>query len=166
MSPRPRRLLPPAAGRSPVERIEMEQFARRLHTAMTAKGLTNSDLARLVWGETTDKKGYTVARNRDRISVYLRAEALPEPATLEKIAAALGLTKEDLAPELAAAAIDREKPELAMTMVAGHPDKVHLQINVLIPLSVATQIIALLNEAKQPQQPPAPAGNGTSGSAQ
>jgi transcriptional regulator with XRE-family HTH domain len=140
--------LPPAAGRTHVEQIEMQQFARRLHQLMTQKGWSNSDLARQVWGETTDTKGYTVAKNRDRVGVYLRGEGLPEPATLEKIAGVFGITKEDLAPDLTAAAVDRDKPEIGFTMVQGHTDRVHLQINTIVSLSVASQIVALIEQAK------------------
>lgn len=60
-------------------REELERFARRLHVAMTAKGLSNSDLARAVWGETADGKGYKVARNRDRIGVYWSWVPRPSP---------------------------------------------------------------------------------------
>lgn len=126
----------------------MQQFARRLHQLMTDRGWSNSDLARKVWGETVDKKGYTVAKNRDRVGVYLRGEGLPEPATLGKMAEAFGMSKEELAPDLTAAAVDREKPEIGFTMVQGHTDRVHLQINTLVPLSVATQIVALIEQAK------------------
>lgn len=149
MSARPRRLMPPTAGKTQVERVELDQFARRLHAAMNAKGMSNSDLARAVWGETKDGKGYTVAKNRDRIGVYLRGEGFPEPRTLAKLADALDTTPTDLAPEITAATVDRERPELAMTMVAGHPDKVHLQINSIVPLAIAVEISRLFERAKR-----------------
>lgn len=147
MSARPRRLLPPVAGRTHVERIELQQFARRLHDALTAKGMSQSDLAREIWGSTQDTRGYTVAKNRDRIGSYLRGESVPEPQNLARMAEALGTTPEDLAPDIAAATVDRENPELAFTMVAGHPDKVHLQVNKLVDLTTATQVITLLTKA-------------------
>jgi transcriptional regulator with XRE-family HTH domain len=112
---------------------------------MTQRGMSQSDLAREVWGTTRDTRGYTVAKNRDRIGAYLRAESLPEPQNLAKLAEALGAKTEELAPEIVAATVDRENPELAMTMVAGHRDKVHLQINKLVSLSVATKIMGLLS---------------------
>lgn len=115
---------------------------------MTAKGWGNSDLARAVWGETTDTKGYKVARNRDRIGVYLRGDGWPEPKTAEKMAEVFGIPKEELMPDVTAATVDREHPELALTMVAGHTDKVHLQVNALVPLTIASQIIALIEQSK------------------
>lgn len=146
MSARPRRLLPPAAGRTGVERLELQQFARRLHELMSQRGMSQSDLAREVWGTTTDTRGYTVAKNRDRIGAYLRGESLPEPQNLSRLAEALGAKTEELAPEIVASTVDRENPEIAMTMVAGHHDKVHLQINKLVSLALATKIIGLLAE--------------------
>lgn len=155
MSPRPRRLMPPSlpvAGEPPIHRIELDQFARRLHQHMSRAGHINSDLARLIWGEVeqTDAQGrtYLVAKNRDRIGTYLKGRGYPEPATLQKIANIYGVTKEDLAPELTASAIDRERPEFGMTMVQGHVDKVHVQINALLPLWAATKIAALVEKAK------------------
>jgi transcriptional regulator with XRE-family HTH domain len=153
MSAKPRRLMPATAGRTHVERVELDQFARRLHAAMNAKGLNNSDLARIVWGEAKDAKGYTVARNRDRIGVYLKGDGFPEPKTLAKLAEALDTTAEELAPEITAASVDRERPELAMTMVSGHADKVHVQVNALLPLGVAVEISRLVERAKRKPVP-------------
>jgi transcriptional regulator with XRE-family HTH domain len=156
MSAKPRRLLPPVAGRTHIQNVELDQFARRLHQKMTEKGLGNSDLARIIWGEMDVKDHktgnvYKAAKNRDRIGVYLAGKGYPEPATMQKIADALGVTKEWLAPELTAAAIDRERPEFAMAMVAGHLDKVHVQINALLPLAAAAEITRIFEKYKTGQ---------------
>lgn len=153
MSARPRRLMPPTAGRTHVERVEIDQFARKLHAAMNAKGMSNSDLARAVWGEVTDGKGYKVAKNRERIGVYLKGEGFPEPRTLAKLAEALDTTSEELAPEITASTVDRERPELAMTMVSGHSDRVHVQVNALLPLRAAVEITRIVEHAKRPMVP-------------
>jgi hypothetical protein len=39
------------------------EFAERLREAMQREGLNASDVARRVWGEIQDKRGYYVARN-------------------------------------------------------------------------------------------------------
>lgn len=129
-------------------RMENQQFARRLHAAMTNKGMNNSDLARALWGETTDTKGYKVAKNRDRIAVYLRGEGLPAPATLHKMADVLDVPKEELMPEIATPNIDRSHPEFAMKML-GNTNRVQLQINAIVPLSVAVEITRLYEQAKK-----------------
>jgi transcriptional regulator with XRE-family HTH domain len=134
-----------------VDKPEYQAFARRLHTAMNAKGMGNSDLARAVWGEVDDNKGYKVAKNRHQVAVYLKGEGMPERATLQKIAEVLGTTADELAPETQTAAIDRARPEMAMTMLAGQPGMAHLQINATLPLNVAVEIIRIFQTAKEKQ---------------
>lgn len=131
-----------------VDKPEYQAFARRLHAAMQEKGMGNSDLARAVWGEVEDGKGYKVAKNRHQVAVYLKGEGMPERATLQKICEVLGKTVEDLAPETQTAAIDRTRPEMAMSMVSGQPGMAHLQINSTLPLDVAVEIIRIFQAAK------------------
>jgi len=45
-----------------------------------------SDLAREAFGTKIDNRGYTVARKRDRISVYLRGLQTPDPKNLGLLA--------------------------------------------------------------------------------
>lgn len=142
-----------AVAKDGANRIEQDQFARRLHAAMVNKGLSNSDLARAVWGETTDTKGYKVARNRDRIAVYLKGAGMPEAGTLHKLAEVLGVPKEQLAPSVTAAVVDRERPEFAMTMVPGQSGRVHLQMNMLVPLTLAVEVSKLIEADKRPAVP-------------
>jgi len=148
----PKRRLPvsadeAAAGRTPFEQIELERFASRLQHFRTEKGWSQSDLAREVWGEIETKAGRKVARNRDRISVYEMGKAWPDPHNLVKIAAALGVSPEELAPDITAATVDRQNPEFAMTAIAGHSDKVHLKVNKLVPWNIATMVSQLLDYA-------------------
>ena len=78
----------------------MQEFARKLHTAMTDRGMTQSDLARAAFGTYVNADGYTVAKSRDRISVYLSGKALPDPKNLKALAEALGLPVEELAAKV------------------------------------------------------------------
>lgn len=148
MSRAPRRLLSASGGRTQYEKLELERFARKLHEAITAKGMSPSDLAAEVWGRTTDTRGYSVAKGRDRISVYLQGKSVPDPKNLAKIAEVLGMKVEDLAPDITASTVEKENPEIAMTMVAGHADKVYLRVNKLVPLALAAQIIQMLSDIK------------------
>lgn len=149
MSRRPRRTMPPTSGATPVRRLEAENFARKLHEALIKNDMRASDLARLLWGETTNKEGHRVAKNRDRISVYLAGKQIPDAHTLRKLAEALNMEEAELAPDIVQSTVERENPELSMTMIAGHSDKVYLRVNKLMPLDVATQIINLVNEAEK-----------------
>lgn len=160
MSKSPRRRLPPAAGLTSEEKLVHESFARRLHKAMLEKGMSPSDLATAVWGrqELKDKRGNTVyksdgkpataARNRDRVGVYLKGAGFPDPKNLSKIAKALGMKEEELAPEIAGAAVEREVPDLSMVAVAGHHDKVLLRVNRLVPLDIAIKVLNIITEHK------------------
>lgn len=120
-------------------------FATNLYRARTEAGLSQSELARKVWGETEDHRGYKVARNRDRISVYERGIAVPSRENLIALAEALGKTPEQLDPTSLSHVASQGEPAIQMTMVEGKPDSVHLKINTLTSLAKASQIIALLS---------------------
>jgi transcriptional regulator with XRE-family HTH domain len=137
--------MPPTAGKTPIQKHSLQQFARRLHEVLTEKNMSQSDLARKAFGEEVNKKtGYSGAKGRDRISAYLAGKTYPEPRTLQKIAEALNVTVEDLAPDALAATVDRENHAISINMVEGHPDKVHLVVNKLVPLAVAMEIGSIL----------------------
>ena len=128
--------------------MAIDRFAGKLQQLRTAKGWSQSDLAREIWGEITVKgTGRKAARNRDRISTYERGKAWPDPHNLAKIANALGVSPEELAPDITASTVDRQNPEIALIAVAGHMDKVHLRINKLVSLALASQIMGLLSQA-------------------
>jgi transcriptional regulator with XRE-family HTH domain len=74
-------------------------FAKTLRACMQQAGFNNSDLARRVWGTTTDSRGYPVARGRDRIGEYLSGDSYPKPENLWKLAGALGVSLTYLAFE-------------------------------------------------------------------
>jgi transcriptional regulator with XRE-family HTH domain len=148
MSRLPHRLLASSGGPTQYEKHEIEMFSRRLHEAMIKKGLSQSDLAAMIWGRTKDQRGYDVAKGRDRISVWLRGKAIPDPQNLKKLADTLELDVAELAPDITAATVEKENPEIAMTMIAGHADKVFLRVNMLVPLALASKVIAMLSEAR------------------
>lgn len=147
MSRIPRRRTAPVAGMTTIETHELQNFARRLHELLTAKGWSQSDLAAEIWGRKTDTRGYEVAKGRDRISVYLQGKSYPDPANLKAIAEALGTTPEALAPDLFAATVDREIPAIAITGVAGSLDKVHVRVDALLPMTAAAEIATILAKA-------------------
>ena len=127
--------------------MELEQFASRLQDFRKEKGWSQSDLAREVWGEIETRAGRKVAKNRDRISTYEMGKSWPDPANLTKIAKALGVPPEELAPDITASTVDRQNPEIALIAVAGHHDKVHLKVNKLVSMNIATMIMQLLDYA-------------------
>jgi transcriptional regulator with XRE-family HTH domain len=125
--------------------IGRQDFGRRLQQILDQKGMNYSDLARAVWGKTTTKSGYEVAKNRDRISVYVSGKAFPDPRNLKKIADTLGVEIADIAPEhVGDAMIDQQNPTYSITKVQGESDKVFLRVNKLVPEQVAAKIMFLL----------------------
>jgi transcriptional regulator with XRE-family HTH domain len=142
----PRGLGPLVDGLSLAERQRAQKLARKLYEAMMERGMTQSDLARAAWGTHVDARGYTVAKNRDRISMYLAGKALPDPKNMKALADALGMTVEELALPAAASVGDQKGTSLAMQAVAGHPGKAHLRIDMLLPIELAAKIVALISE--------------------
>lgn len=146
-----RKKIPQAVTQISDESLLIEAFAKRLHKIIADKGMSPSDLARKVWGsieQIDNRTGRVVnaARNRDRISVYLAGKGFPDPKNLAKIAKVLGTTPEELAPDITAAAIEREIPEMNMTVIAGNEEKALLRINKLMPVDLAIEILRLIRE--------------------
>ena len=88
--------------------LELQHFAKRLAQFRIAKNLSQSDLARAVWGEMSTTTGRKAARNRDRISSYEKGKGWPDPANLLKIANILGVNP----GELISQEIPNNMPEL------------------------------------------------------
>lgn len=89
----PAEAVPPAMPKSTVK-IE---FARRLNRAMIEKGWNQSELARRASAHAPE--GSTVSMTRDKVSKYLRGEALPNPVHLELLTKALGKRPAELIPD-------------------------------------------------------------------
>jgi len=129
----------------PTVEIGQQAFGRRLQQLLDQRGWNYSDLARAVWGKTTTKSGYEVAKNRDRISVYVAGKAVPDPRNLKKIADTLGVEVAELAPDrIGDAMIEQANPTYSITKVQGESDKVFLRVNKLVPEQVAAKIMFLL----------------------
>jgi transcriptional regulator with XRE-family HTH domain len=140
-----------AAKTAPInlDQAKRGSFASNLRRLRLALNLSQSDLARKIWGDTTDSRGYTVARNRDRISYYEARKAVPEAHTLGVLAEKLGTTVEELAPDLLAQETDKQRdPEISMAMVKDKADLVHLRVNTLCTLALASKIISLLTDER------------------
>ena len=135
--------LPPSTAEIAVRRRKLKQLSRNVRHCRTAKFWSQSDLARECWGEYENPRtGRMSAKNRDRVSSIERGRSWPEAHTLALIASALGTTPEELAGETAAQIVEPEGQEFAMVAVG---DKVRLRVNKLVSMSIATQIMVLLN---------------------
>ena len=111
----------------PTARPEYAPFATALQQAMLKNKLSASEVARRIWGESTDSRGYAVAKNRDRIGHYLAGTSYPEPKNLAELAKAVGVPVEELE-------IERRPPPLAraprgLNQINGFNSPDDVQIN-------------------------------------
>lgn len=124
-------------------------FGKRLHGLIQERGITQSELARKIWGSTVDSRGVKVARNRDRISQYVNGLVMPSPEVRKKIADALELAVDHLMQGIEAVGsgprVD-EAPadDMRMSPVAGEPGMVVLHFHQKLPRPVAMRIMAIL----------------------
>lgn len=62
------------------------KFPQILRRSMREKGLSQSDLARLMFGPTTNSRGNADAKGKDRISVWCAGKNRPSDKHLAKLA--------------------------------------------------------------------------------
>lgn len=128
-------------------------FARALRDAMNRQNLSASEVARRIWGTATDKRGYEVAKNRDRIGHYLAGTSYPEPENLVKLANAVGVPIEDLTVEKRAGprrgpAVDDEMQldDVKIVYVGGDLRAAQVMLNKRIYGQFVEKLLALLKE--------------------
>ena len=127
-------------------------FAARLHKIMMDRGLTDSDLAKLIWGTRIDPAtNYEVARNRDRVGVYLAGTGKPNRKTLKLMADKLNLPVTELMPEIEEkiASLPGAVPN-ALTDLGG--GKCRLQVDKVLPTVLATKITLMIAEHEAEQK--------------
>lgn len=122
-------------------------FARRLHHRIHDLGISQSDLARKIWGSATDARGYNVAKNRDRISDYLKG-VVPDRQNLILLAKALDMPPEELFPEAMTSKMDRKNPPFELSMIPDDPSRALLLVNMVVPVALGADVIKLLSKVK------------------
>lgn len=117
-------------------------FAERLQRIMTEKNLSQSDVARLVWGTMTDERGYTVARNRQVLGKYLSGTVEPRQRTLRRMAEVLDVPIANLDPH----SDPLSRPGSGLYIEPIDRQHVRLEVNMVIPNEVVPEIVALLGK--------------------
>lgn len=79
----------------PFKDIDMSKFPTSFRSLLAKKGLSQSDVARSVWGIRIDRYGNTLVKNREIISSYCRGTARPTARKLREIVKALGMTEQE-----------------------------------------------------------------------
>lgn len=123
------------------KRLVKEEFAKRLYSAILAKGWTQAELGR--------RSGLA----RDPIAKYVRGDNLPSPPALQAIADALGVKAEELLPSIAeimqgGMASVASLPAFEFTEVS--PGRVRLRVNKVVQLSTAMKIGQLITDDDAP----------------
>lgn len=122
-----------------VREATRKEFAQRLARHMDAKGWSQSDLARQAALHMGDGEF-----RRDSVSVYLKAAALPRTAQLNALAAALGVSPDELLP---GNRHERAIMPLSMRTLKDNPHRAYLHVDMEVPTRIALSVMALLQEA-------------------
>lgn len=146
-------------------RPEYRPFAEALRAALRRKGMSASDVAREIWGSTTDRRGYSVAKNRDRIGLYLNATAYPDEESLKELARVLDVTMEELTVKQVRTAVNAVAPGAnlfiqsyarasrpsgpSLTPVPGRPGMVRMQVDQFVNWRLALKLFEELQEAAE-----------------
>lgn len=130
----PKVITPPMKSPLVPKHLAKEEFARRLHVMMREKNWRQADLAR----------ASTLTRNM--ISVYLRGDSLPNPASLKLLAKAFDVDPDRLLPNYKESSIDRDNPAIDFRVSPSDPTKAWLRINRLVSTSLAVKILAMLQD--------------------
>lgn len=137
--------------KNPAWDAAVKEFGRRLEQALRDRDMSQSDLARMVWGGQTrvDSRGYEAPVGRDRISAYVNGTNAPDPRTLDAIAGALGVPVSELAPGLN----NVETPTWVQMDYDSKTGMAYLTLGKVLPLNVAVKITDLIWEAEGKPKP-------------
>lgn len=120
-----------------LNKLEKTRFAHRLSHLLFQKGMSATDLAAAVWGREKDARGYSVAKNRDLISQYLKGRSAPNEANLAKIAGVLGVQASELL------AIPKTDPDVSLTTVEN--GNALVRINKVMSMERALRVMAIVS---------------------
>jgi transcriptional regulator with XRE-family HTH domain len=137
-----------AGARLPIERVRDINFAKRLRQLMAEREMTQSDVAAEIWGRVENRRGYLVAKGRDRISVWCAGKNFPDRENLAKLAYALKVQVSELAPEAELKAAHSVPADWSITKPHGETGVSFFQCARWLPDDVAHEIFGLLIKAE------------------
>jgi transcriptional regulator with XRE-family HTH domain len=117
------------------------EFAERLTRIMSERHISQSDLARMMWGTMMDERGYEVARNRQVLGKYIAGTVNPRLATKRRMAEVLDVPLSELDPNSDPLA----RPGSGLYVEKVDEDNVRVEVRMVIPRDVAHEVIALLS---------------------
>lgn len=116
--------------------LKREDFGKRLYRLMMSKSWSQAELGR------------ASGIQRASISAYINGRNYPDPQNLAKLASALGVPVENLLPNQAEGAIDRDNGGPYMKISSADPSKAWLRIDQLVDTHDAVDIISILTRKK------------------
>lgn len=120
-----------------------KEFSRRLQNAMIKKGLSQTELAAACRNAAKDD----VRFERDTISTYIRAIALPSPKRLSVIAQVLGVEPRELLPnDFVPVAFSEPQRSPSRKFESLSDGTVWLTVNQAVPFDKALQIMEMLKD--------------------
>jgi transcriptional regulator with XRE-family HTH domain len=122
-------------------------FRCRLKAIMLQRGLTQSDLAAMMWGRSRNAKGALVANRRDRLSVWLSGKSLPSRENLDLVARTLKVAPDELASNAELLSAGRAPTRVTMTLVSD--GQAMVDIHQIYPLKRALAIMDLAGTVKE-----------------
>jgi transcriptional regulator with XRE-family HTH domain len=115
--------------------LTRKEFGQRLYSLMLERGMRQADLAR------------AAELSRDSISGYVRARNTPDAGSLKKLAKALGVTPEDLLPNITEEAIDLEtNPSIEVKASSDNPNRSWVRLNREVSTGTVIKIMQALEE--------------------
>lgn len=118
-----------------------KEFSRRLQNAMIKKGLSQTELAAACRNVAKDD----VRFERDTISTYIRAIALPSPKRLSVIAQVLGVEPRDLLPtDFVPVAFSEPQRSPSRKFESLSDGTVWLTVNQAVPFDTALKVMEML----------------------
>lgn len=120
-------------------------FRDRLQRLLREKGMTQADLARIIFGTTQEIRGdqvYDVPKNRQTFSKYLSGKAYPSEATKQKMSDALEVSMAQLFP------LDDPigRPGSGITLSQISKRDALLELRVEMPIEKAMEVIKIVKE--------------------
>ena len=122
------------------ERV-LQQVAYNLTKHLRDKGLSQSELARRIWGENPNGG----ARGRDQVNMWCRGRKLISQQKAREVAKILNVPFEEIYPINIPVLNNFEDSKAVIKMTDAGDGKFHVSINKVMPAALAAKVIALVS---------------------
>ena len=121
-------------------------FGTRLKKLMRDAEMSNADLSRIMFGETTETRPdgsvYKVAKNRQSIGRYISGKTYPSEETRVKIADAIGVAYSELFPNEGP---PEQRVGSGVSLVQVNKRDSRIDVHVVLPTEEAMKVLAIVS---------------------